>query len=203
MKKINIFLVLSLLLIITPGCMNLRKEYPDIKTYLLHLNRTVDSSADSSDIVLKIRRFDVSPRYESKSLIYRMNEFTYEADYYNRFLISPAIMLTQEVEKWLSASSRVKGLIDSRSSRQSDYTLEGRVVEFYGDFRDKNAAKAVIEIQMTLLNDEESPGEVAFQKTYLQEVALERASVSDLINGLNEGFSKIMIAFENDLGRLN
>jgi hypothetical protein len=117
-------------------------------------------------------------------------------------MIPPADMVTEQVSKWLSASPKIKYLADSRFSRKVDYTLEGKVLELYADFRSKENPKAVLTIEMVLLDESQSPPKAVLQEIYSQEIILDEASVSQLIDAYSQGLESIMVEFERDLDKI-
>ena len=198
MRK-TVFLLLSIVFIALAGCLGISQPYPDITMYSLNLERKADQPKEEGALALKMTTFYVSPRFESKSLVYKTSDFVYETDYYNKFMVSPSSMISEQVNQWLSASPKIKYLADSRFSRHVDYTLEGDVLELYGDFRDKDKPKAVLTIELGLLDEAKSPPETVLQEIYSQEIVLDERSVSKLINAFNQGLRNIMLDFEADL----
>ena len=182
------------------GCMGLRQPYPEITMYSLESGRDFDVAREEGAIALKIKLFAISPRFDTKSLVYKTGEFVYETDYYHRFMTPPAYMITEQIARWLAASPKVKYVADTRFERPIDCTLDGRIVEVYGDFSNKDEAKAVLRIEMVLLDEKEVKPEVIIQKIYSQEIVLKDPTVSALISGFNQGLQNIMTDFESDLG---
>ncbi len=201
MRQVRVIAMVLLAATVVSGCASMRPRH-EVMTYTLDLARGPGAAADASTIVLHIGRFDVSRRYEGESLVYRTGEFEYEADYYNRFLTPPGTMIREQVKKWLSRSPIVADVADRRSGSRADYTLEGEVIELYGDFRDKAAPAAVVEMQMMLLKEGEPRTEIVFQETYSQKVPLEQTSVRMLLAGFKEALLAIMADFEADLAAI-
>ena len=194
------FLLFCMFFILTAGCLGISQPYPDITMYSIHLEREPSQSKEEGALALKMKKVYVSPRFESKSLVYKTSNHVYETDYYNRFMIAPSTMVTEQVSQWLASSPKIRYLADSRFAREVDYTLEGKVLELYGDFRNEGNPKAVLTVEMVLLDEKESPPKAIIQEIYNQEILLNEASVSELIAALNQGFENIMQEFESDLG---
>jgi len=197
------FLLFCMFFILAAGCLGVSQPYPDITMYSIHLEPEANQEKEEGALALKMKKFYVSPRFESKSLVYKTSNHTYETDYYNRFIIPPSTMITEQVSHWLASSPKIRYLADSRFTREVDYTLEGRVLELYGDFRNKENPKAVLTVEIVLLDEEESPPKAIIQEIYNEEIALNEASVSELIAAFNQGFENIMQEFESDLEEIN
>ena len=201
MKRVT-FLLFCMFFILVAGCLGVRQPYPDITMYSIHLERESSQAKEEGALALKMKKFYVSPRFESKSLVYKTSNHVYETDYYNRFIIPPSTMITEQVSQWLTSSPKIRYLADSRFTREVDYTLEGRVLELYGDFRNKENPVAVLTVEMVLLDEEESPPKAIIQEIYNEEIVLDGPSVSTIIAAFNQGLKSIMIDFEADLNTI-
>ncbi len=181
------------------GCVNLEREFPEKRFFILDASRNEDISSSDTEKVLTVRRCRVSPRYESKGLVYRLKELSYESDYYNEFFISPASMFTEEIRKRLTGSGLFKHVLDPSSLLDSTYTLEGAVTALYGDYRVSTAPKAVMEIQFFLLHETDSNPKIIFQSQYHKEEPLNANTPDSLVKSWNAVFNQILTEFETDL----
>jgi hypothetical protein len=126
---------------------------------------------------LDIRRLGVAPAFSGRNLVYRMSEAAYETDFYNLFLVNPGEMVTQQVRDWVDRANLFAALTVPGSRLESDYTLEGQVVELYGDFEQGRGA-AVITLQLFLVrkrNENPAPGPLRGTKTALERAQPPRA----------------------------
>ena len=181
------------------GCISLEKDFPEKRYFILDASRNEDISSSDTEKVLTVRRCRVSPRYESKGLVYRLKELNYESDYYNEFFISPASMFTEEIRKRLTGSGLFKHVLDPSSLLDSTYTLEGAVTALYGDYRVSTAPKAVMEIQFFLLHETDSNPKIIFQSQYHKEEPLNADTPGSLVKSWNAVFNQILTEFETDL----
>jgi len=199
MKKHLMTILLCLVLVPSIGC--LKKKYPDVRLHSLELERSADSQSSSSGIVLQVRKLGLSPRYESPYFIYRTGNFSYETDFYNRFITSKASMFTELVANWLRHSPKIKDVVDNTSSIDAAYVLEGEVNEFYGDYRDEAAPQAVLKVQLALIKKEGAERKVIFKKVYSQQIHFKPIAVQGLLESWNKALQKIMLSFDDDLRR--
>ena len=181
------------------GCINLEKDFPEKRFFILDASRNEDISSSDTEKVLTVRRFRVSPRYEGKGLVYRLKELSYESDYYNEFFILPASMFTEEIRKRLAGSGLFKHVLDPSSLLDSTYILEGAVTALYGDYRVSTAPKAVMEIQFFLLHETDSNPKIIFQSQYLKEEPFKNNTPDALVKSWNAVFNQILTEFETDL----
>jgi len=203
-KTLMIFFVghLALSFFLT-GCFNFNKNFPEKRFFVLSASRSAGISLSPSDAILRIRRFRVSPRFEGKGLVYRKGNSNYESDFYNEFFISPALMIAEEVDKWLKGSGLFQYVTSSSSPVEPTLELQGKISTLYGDYRDTRVPKAVLEIQFFLVRNVSSRPVIVFQKTYHEEYILKGNSPETLVTGWNLALEHILTQFETNLKDLD
>ena len=202
-KTLMIFFIGPLVLsFFLTGCFNLNKSYPEKHFFVLSVKRSEKSSVSKTDGVLRISRFRVSPGFEGKSFVYRKGDSNYTSDFYNEFFISPAPMITEEVRKWLSESGLFQYVISSSSPVEPTMELEGVISALYGDYRNTEDARAVLEIQFFLVRNGPSQPVIVFQKTYRKETIIKGNSPDSLVAGWNLAIEHILTQLETDLKNL-
>ena len=181
------------------GCINLEKSYPEKRYFTLDASREKDVSSPDKGEVLTVRRFRVSPKYEGKGLVYRLDDLSYESDFYNEFFIPPASMFTEEIRKRLAGSGLLKHVVDPASLLDSTYILEGAVTALYGDYRVSTAPKAILEIQFFILQETAASPKIIFQSQYHKEEHFKNDTPDALVKSWNAAFNQILTEFETDL----
>ena len=141
----------------------------------------------------------VSPRYAGRSFVYRTSETVYESDFYNQFLVSPGSLITEEVRKVLIDSQLFKYVISSSNSLQPSYVLEGTVNALYGDFRNANSPRAVLEMEFFLTSEIPAKAGILMQKRYAKAAPVQGSSPEALVKGWNEALGDIATALAVDL----
>jgi cholesterol transport system auxiliary component len=202
MTKKPFLIIFTLTLMVFPfltGCINLDKSYPGKRYFVLHASSDKDISSHDTGKILTVRRIRVIPRYEGKGLVYRLDELSYESDFYNEFFISPVSIFTEEIRKRLSNAGLFKHVIAPSSIIDSTYILEGTVTSLYGDYRVKTAPKAVLGIQFFLLHETGNSPNIIFQNRYHKEEPLNDNTPDALVKSWNSVFNQIMSEFESDL----
>ena len=202
-RKLYYPIVIALAAILTAtGCVSVKQDYPEKRYFALSAARSSSPTVPTSVLnkpILRIRPFRVSPAYEGRGLVYRIGDLEFTSDFYNEFLVSPGLMFTNTFREWLSDAGIFQAVIDSPSQVLPDYVLEGAVNSMYGDYRDENAPKAVIEVQLFLINASKSKSAIELQKTYKQETPIAENSPSALVGGWNRGLEIILNDFEVSL----
>jgi hypothetical protein len=198
MTSARTFLLAFLILPLVVGCVSLERPHAEVTVYGIELSRA--ESADSGKgAVISIREFDISPLFENKFFTYRTGENTYETDFYNQTLTTPAEMLTEGAIHWLSRSPLVSQVSTRPGRVKPTHTLEGRVEAFYGDYRDESEPKAVLSVALTLIDERAPERKSTINRVYSEAAPLERISPRVLASGWREAFKTILTAFEADL----
>ena len=180
------------------GCVTLERSYPEKRYFVIEVKDAKSANPGGGEI-LSMLNLQISPRYADRGFVYRTSETEYEADFYNQFLSSPAVMISEEARKSLAASGKFKFVIGPSSSLTADYSLEGSINSLYGDFRNSNAPAAVLEIELFLHNENPAQSGLVFQKRYLKAVALKGKSPDALVRGWSEALDAIVAMFVADL----
>jgi cholesterol transport system auxiliary component len=192
---LKLFLIMSPVII--PGC---SRESYEKQQYILDTQRASSALNIKNTNIIEVRRFTINPAFSAKELTYRTGHFKYETDFYNEFLVSPAVMITEKVRNWLSASGLFQRVLEPGSYVEPTHIIEGNIVTLYGDYRDKSSPTAVMEIRVFLLKTKavEVPA-IVFGKTYISTARLESKGPEGLIAGFDECLENILTSMESDL----
>jgi len=181
------------------GCFGIERSYPDKHYFVLEAGANTSSSDSSANETLQVSSIRVSPRYADRSFVYRTSEAGYESDFYNQFLVSPASLITEEIRKDLIASQVFKYVISASSPLQPSYVLEGTVNALYGDFRNPNSPRAVLEMEFFLTSEIPGKAGILMQKRYAQSIPLSGRSPEALVKGWNQALEAIVTSIAADL----
>jgi len=174
----------------------------DRKYYIIDTVREGKPAAVHRDATLRVRRFNVDEAYATKQLVYRLDEFQYESDYYHQFLVLPGVMITEETRDWL-ANSGLFGRVTAVGSRlESTYLLEGNVIALYADFTQKSAPQAVMEIRFFLLVGPDANESVALSETYRASSPLSDKTAEAVVEALSKSLENILARLEADVEKV-
>ena len=194
-----IFLGNMVLNFLLTGCVNVDRRYPEKQFFVLDASRNEKPLPSTSDAVLKIQRFHVASQFEGKGFVYRRGDLTYETDFYNQFLISPGVMITEEVNKWLTQSDLFQRVISFSSLIEPTFYLEGVVSALYGDYRSNHSPEAILEVQFFLVRNISARPVAVFEKTYRQKTVLKEKSPAALAEGWSRSLEYMLSQFIADL----
>ncbi|MFP4316440.1 MAG: ABC-type transport auxiliary lipoprotein family protein [Desulfovibrionales bacterium] len=182
------------------GCTSmLQQERPQRQFFALEVTRPGDPLPDPQfKGTLNVRNFTVSPAFNRRNLVYRMGEAAYESDYYNLFLVDPGELVTQETTEWLRDANLFSAVIMPGSGLEYAYSLEGNLIELYGDFAEGKGA-AVVRIQFFLLRGQNGRSGVLLQKRYNHRVPLAERSPEALVQGYNQALAAILSELVEDM----
>lgn len=181
------------------GCATLEKDYPDRRYFALEIERPGPPAPRADGPPLEIRRFRVSPRYDNRSLVYRIGDVRYQTDFYNQFLITPGPMITESAAKWLNDAGIFSSVLAAGGQVLPEYVLEGSVNELYGDYRNRENPAAAIEIQFFLIRTDRPEGRVVWQKAFERKFPLDENGPEGLVLAWNKGLASIMAEVEREL----
>ena len=207
MRILAILVGMGILVAAPPAC-SLKKNPPEKRFFVLEANRPGRPQASGmkdrpgNGVFLQITRFQVSPRFESKGIVYRTGEVNYEVDFYNEFLVNPANLLTEETAKWLSATDLFDNVIPLGRNLGEKYALAGRVNSLYGDYQEKGNFRGVMEIEYFLMRDPYRNVEIILNKKYHQEAPMDDGSATALVKAWNHCLEAILADLERDLGSI-
>jgi len=192
-----VYLVLLLSGLLLPGCS--QSALAERKYYLLDAVRPGTPAAVHSDATLRLRRFDVDEAFAQRELVYRVEEFRYEADYYRQFLILPGIMITEETRDWLADSGLFARVTGVGSRLESTYLLEGNVLDLHADFTPRGKPEAVVEIRFFLLGGPEANESVALSETYRAATPISNRTAEAVVEALSRSLAEILTRLEADV----
>ena len=183
------------------GCANVNKPYPERTFFLFKVSNPSGNISTVQGTTLDVNRFSISPTSEGREFIYRTTDLEYKTDFYNQFFRPPTTIMTETVRQWLNQSGLFEDVLTPASQAVANYTIEGNIVELYGDYRNLASANAVMSIQFYLLkiSEDGSDPDILLSKTYTSEQPIGTASPQNLMNGWNLALDDILGEFLSDL----
>ena len=165
---------------------------------------SVANGADRNQRVVSIRSLRVAAPFDDRSLVYRVGEFSYDADPYAEFLVSPAESLGAPIRGWMRKSDLFRTVVEPGSALKPNTMAEITVLELYGDFRRTTKPAAVLTLRFVLLDAPDGmPGKLTFEREYSRRVLLKSSRASALMTGWNDGLNQILAQLGSDLRRMD
>lgn len=173
---------------------------PVKRSYLLEASRAPSQDAPAHGGTLYVAVLRVAEPFAGKGMVYRFDEYRYEADFYNEFFVAPRDIVTQRVLQWLQSANLFASVRPAAGGgRRRELQLDGLVTEMYGDLRDPQQARAVLEVQFYVSRDTRAGSEVLFAQQLSQSVPIPDASPDSLAAGLSEALQGILAQLEQQL----
>lgn len=194
MLRLGGLVSLSLALV---ACLQLNKGYPEKRTFVLDVTPAAQPQTPDSSLVLKVHKFRISPMFAGRPMVYRIGELQYETDFYDEWFVPPATLLTEQVHGWIARTGRYRIVLAGSNHVEPTHLLEGSVTEFYGDYRSATSLKAILGIELYLLDAD--AGHDMLRRTYHQEVPLTDRSPDVLAAGLTQALRLVLVDFERAL----
>ena len=169
------------------------------RTYILDAVRQQEPGQAESDVILEVRRFTIDSTFANKGFVYRRSEHQYESDFYNQFLISPAIMVSEKTRHWLSRSGVFERVLVPGSRLESTHTLEANITALYADVRDKSSLRAVMELRVFLIANNNTGESVVLGERYQASYPLQSNTPDALVEAFDKCLSQILTGLEKDL----
>jgi cholesterol transport system auxiliary component len=187
---------LAVMVAASAGCLDLKKSYPEKRSFVLDVGAPQQEAPSNGAIVLKINKLRVSPLFAGRAMVYRVADLQYESDFYDEWFVAPGTLVTQQVQHWLSRSAGIELVIAGTNHVEPTHLLEGTVTEFYGDFRADPRAVLGLELQLLDALHERQP---FFRRTYHQDVTLSDRSSDALARGLTEALRVVLMDLAKDI----
>jgi len=184
------------------GCVSLHKAYPAKRYYMLEAVREPAPSPAQNPATLRIGRVRASAQLPGRNFIYRTGDTVYETDFYNAFLAPPDQLIAEAAQRWLHLSGAFRHVVGLSSQIDADYLLEGSVLSLYGDYRVKDAARAVLALRITVLDGTGPAGSIVLDKVYRASYPAGQGTPDALAAAWNMALSQVLTDLETDLAKL-
>jgi len=188
--------------VLLPGCVHLQKNFPDIKTYCLNTSSGEHAVYAGPAISVRLNPILAVSQFADRYLTYRTGEMRYESDFYNQLMASPAVMIKDQAEGWLKGSPPIEFVLPADVATNPYYSIDGKLLEFYGDYRRSDEPKAVLKIEWTVSESGPEGRKMLFQRVYPGSISIPGTLPRFLVAGWNQVLAKILAEFEGDLRTL-
>ena len=179
---------------------SLSRPTPVKRMFLLEPTAPAASTATPKTESVRVGIVNVAAPFRGKTFVYRESDLRYEADYYDEFFISPAIMISDATAKALAASNVFRRVVPfGGASTEGDYTLDGFVSEIYADTRNAAAPAAVITITYYLTPTNAINPAVVWAHEYRQQAKVSGTGAEAMARGWNDALTAVLAELTRDL----
>ena len=136
--------------VLLSGCSGIVRDFPETRLFVIE-TPDVDGTGTGfqSGRGLLIRQFDIAAEFESSFFVYKVSDNRFTSDYYNKFMVSPARMISDAVRDALNDSQKFR-LVPASELSRIDFRLSGKITHLYVDIRNPEAPKAVMAVRLLL-----------------------------------------------------
>lgn len=160
--------------------------------------------APSRTNLVALEHVTISPRYQSRSFVYRVGDDAYERDPYAEFFVSPERALAEPIRVALKSSGAFGMILEPGSSLAPSMAIEASVNELDGDFREGTHPVAEMAIRFIVFETgQDGPGRVLLDKNYSKRVPLAGRSAAALAAGWDQDLRAIMDQLISDYAKAN
>jgi cholesterol transport system auxiliary component len=195
-RQLSVFGFLSLAVLLA-GCLS--RPTMKIQTFAFCSPLSVPTNDVPGGLVLGIRKLQIAPPFEGRSVVYRTGDFSYERDPYAEFLGPPAEQLVPCISGILKGEGCFRAIVGTGTATKPDVLVEINVSELYGDVRKPGAPCAVLALQVTFMDATNGlAGKVVFQRNYSRRIPVKSANANAFMEGWNEALTQIFAEVASD-----
>ncbi len=151
---------------------------------------------------LRMGKVRVAPAFAGKSMVLRVDDVRYEADFYNAFIAEPADLVGASMADWLDRAGPFRTVTQPGTKTPAAYALEATVTDLYGDFRPSQRPTAVMTVQFTLIDLRGVSLKVRLERTIGRRIPLREATPEELVRGYGVALGQILEELVADVSRM-
>lgn len=200
--RIRIFLGLTAFLagtLLFSGCSGIKTDFQERNLFRITApfkGETVAHSTKGAGLL--VRRFDIAPEFESSSFVYRVSENRFIGDYFNKFMVPPARMISDAAKEGLYATPLFKAA-PPNDPGTVQYRLWGKITELYGDVRTPQAPSGVMALRLILEQKTARGFSPAVNRVYCARVPVARTDPAGLVAAWDQALNRILTDFSSDV----
>jgi uncharacterized lipoprotein YmbA len=189
--------LLAAALVTLSGCL----AKPALVSRTFSIDPPAPTDAARAGLAVSLRKVEVAPQFDGKSLLYRTGDHELERDPYASFAASPSDMLTAAIREHLRNASFVRDVVEPGGELPADLVVEVYASELSGDFRRADDAAGVLSLQFLVVAARATSDDTAplLRKEYSRRNPLPRRSAEAVVAAWNQGLSQVMQDFLGDL----
>jgi len=160
------------------------------------------TNATTGDRALRLRSLRIAPPFDSRLLVYRTGEFSYQRDPYAGFAASPADELVGPVCALLRGGGCFQSVAEPGSALKPDTLAEIGITQLYGDIRKPASPLAVLALDVRFFDITNGlPGRILLQRSYSRSIPVKSTSPAALMAGWTEALAGIFAEVNSDFRR--
>lgn len=167
------------------GCISMSAKTPVIDEYVFSPpgEALAEPAKTDAAITVTLRRFSVAKPFDRQFFVYRYADNRIKRDYYNRFGVSPDMLLTQRSADILRSTDYITYVSTGNDRVECPYEIRGHVTELSGDYRDAASPQACLAIRFSVFDIRSYPARLLFERDYACTVAIKNKEAAQLVRG--------------------
>lgn len=171
---------------------------PAARTFRLAYQPPAASPAPPVPAVVRVMPFGIATAYNREVFIFRTGAYDVGIDYYDRWITSPATMITDLVARDLAASQTVRAVLQSPSALPSDYELSAHIETF--EERDEGeTCTAHLRMRVLLVRAAHDGRSVAIQQNFVADEPCTRGDVDSYVAAMSRATDRTSTDIRNAL----
>ena len=184
------------------GCSGIIRDFPETRLFVIESPRIKSTEAGfETGRGLLIRQFDISAEFESSFFIYKVSDNRFTNDYYNKFMVSPARMISDAVRDALDRSAFFR-LVPTSEPDRIAYRLSGKITHLYADIQDPAHLRAVMALQLRLEKQTATGFMPVINQVYSVSESVARKRSDDYVQAWNQCLKQVITEFLADVALL-
>ena len=180
---------------------SLERPLPEATTYSIEPTTAAAAPVTRRPETLRMGSVRVASAFDSRELVYRLDDVRFSTDFYNRFIAPPGPMLGTRMADWLNRSGPFRAVIQPGVAPATPFVLEAVVTDLYGDFRPNRKPEAVMTIQFYLLNTAGLAPQVVLERSIGRRVELSQPSPEVLVRGYSSALGGILTELSAEIAK--
>jgi len=153
--------------------------------------------------VVAIRSLRVAAPFDRRSLVYRMDEYSFESDPYAEFFVPASEGLLMPIRSYLRQAGAFETVVEPGSALKPNTVAEFSVLDLYGDFRKQQQGAAILRLRALLFDSPNGiPGKLVLEREYSRCIPLKARTPEALMAGWNKALAQILAQLVSDVGGL-
>lgn len=185
-------LCLWALVILIIGCSSGSKSSLAVRHYALEYGSPAFKESGPVSDSIRVEALSVVRNFSTTSMVYRSKPYVYSDDAFNRWKVKPSVMISDMLLRDMRSAGLFGGVFSDADRESGDYTLGGVIEELY-EQEEKDAGRAVLALNMTLLNTsrQNAGGRLVFQKSYRTVEVMEKGDAESLARAMSRAMETL------------
>jgi len=177
---------LWVIFILIIGCSSGAKSSVAVRHYALEYAAPAFKESGPVSESIRVETLSAVRNFSTTSMVYRSRPYMYNDDAYNRWKVKPSVMISDILLRDMKSAGLFSGVFSDGDRESGDYALGGVIEELY-EQEEKDASRAVLALNMILLNTsrQNAGGRLVFQKSYRAVEVMERNDAESLARAMS------------------